>query len=76
MYKSTPAKRKPARQLAGPVHEPVRYHSLSGTISFRLQACHGLLPARPGYMACWVESLCMLVKKNDVLRVKKVGMHL
>ncbi len=26
-----------------------------------LQACYGLLPARTDYMACWVESLCLLV---------------
>ncbi len=30
----------------------VRYHSLSSTTSFRLQACYGLLPARPG-QATW-----------------------
>ncbi len=56
-----------AGQLAGPVHEngqplttqSVQHHSLSGTISFRLLACYSLLPARPGYMSCWVESLCM-----------------
>ncbi len=58
-----------AGHLAGPVHEngqllttlSVWYHSLSGNISFHLQACYGLLPlpARAGYMACWVESLCI-----------------
>ncbi len=31
--------------------------------SVRLQVCYGLLPARPGYMASWVESLCMLVSE-------------
>ncbi len=48
-----------AGQLAGPVHENgqhlttqcvrTQYHSLSGTLSFRLQVCYGLLAARPGY---------------------------
>jgi hypothetical protein len=37
----------------------VRYHSLSGTICLCLQACNVLLQTRPGYMTCWVESLCM-----------------
>ncbi len=61
-----------AGQLAEPVHEnghpltkqSVRYHSLSGTISFRFLACYSLLPTRPGYMACKVESLSMLVSGN------------
>ncbi len=43
-----------------------RCHSLSSTVSFRLQACYSLLPARPGYMACRVESLCMLVSGREV----------
>jgi len=34
---------------------------MASTISFRHQVYYGLLPARPGYMVCWVESLCMLV---------------
>jgi hypothetical protein len=54
-------------QLAGSVHEngqhlttqSVWYHSLSDTISFCLLASYGLLPTRQGYMAYWVESLCM-----------------
>ncbi len=37
------------------VPESVRYHN------FCLQACSGLLPARIGYMECWVESLCGVV---------------
>ncbi len=37
----------------------VRYHSQIGTINFRLQGCYGLLPTRPGYRACWVESVCI-----------------
>jgi hypothetical protein len=40
--------------------QSVRYHSLSSAI-FRLQACKGLLPTRPGYIACRVKSLCILV---------------
>jgi hypothetical protein len=47
--------------------QSVRFHSLSGTISVRLQECYGLLPARPGYMACWVESLCVLASGVDTL---------
>jgi hypothetical protein len=41
--------------------QSVGYHSLSGTISFRLQAYYGLLLSRPGQMMCRVKSLCMLV---------------
>ncbi len=41
----------------------LRYHSLSGTISFRLQECYGLLSARPDYMACCVESLCIFLNQ-------------
>jgi hypothetical protein len=37
-----------------------KQHSLSCTISFRLQAYYGPLTAWPGYMTCRVQSLCML----------------
>jgi hypothetical protein len=38
-------------------------NSFSGNICFRIFVIGslqcGLLPARPGYRACWMESLCM-----------------
>ncbi len=66
-YSPSPQPAAPQLKLNRPAHEngqPLTtqsawYNSLSGTTSFRLQACYGLLPARPGYMTCWVESLCM-----------------
>jgi hypothetical protein len=52
-----------AWQQAGPVHEngqPLTTQSVRGTVSFHLQAFYGMQPARQGYIACWVKSLCML----------------
>ncbi len=42
--------------IVSPVPQSVLYHVI---ICFCLPACYNLLPARPGYMACWVKSLCI-----------------
>ena len=41
--------------------KPKNHLTLLSLLSFHLQACYGLLPARPGCMAWLAESLCILV---------------